>query len=489
MLITAVLVFSFKSKEHSSSEELTSANIPPQSEFVLGAMSNVFDNTMYSYLTDSLNFNMWHIYAGPIPNYGWTYDNGLRIPFDSLGGNTSQYGSYIRNRISQNSQNDLMTLMTRPIITYFAYGQRSDYQMEDSTKVDPYYFFYTYNFSKVNPPTIRDVPDNTQYGDGEYVKRCLHDRDFPGSNAGLIVSGLKGNKEQANTFWDVPYLGDRFNDWYIMPRIRIDSIFGNDPTKQELEVCKIIITNWEGDSITQILKIKNFKPSSDSIYHGNYIESFFPRDLDTLGNLHLQASNWFNQNQTDPFGNNGQIDFKVYWYDKCDMWIDRIRVENEPARRLLTEPYQPYIQQLEYEINDIALAMKRSINTNYEPYKFYIEEFEMNHLPCIGHVNQMIKALTNDSMSLMVNYNYDLVRAFIPNREKYEFTADMIKRYLIDSAKLGEIFTECYGLEGWRKNDHLAGNNRESYNPPTLNHSDYDSLNGILVYKKNTINE
>lgn len=97
--------------------------------------------------------------------------------------------------------------------------------------------------------------------------------------------------------------------------------------------------------------------------------------------------------------------------------------------------------------------MKRNITNGHEPYKFYIEEFEMSHLPCIGYVNKMIKNLTNDSMSLMVNYNYDLVRAFIPNREQYEFTADMIKRYLIDSAKLSEIFTECYGLEGWLNND------------------------------------
>ncbi|HAY33423.1 MAG TPA: hypothetical protein PK536_08325 [Ignavibacteria bacterium] len=420
LLITAAAVYSFTRSENNSAVKLISSEDPPQTDFILGAMSNVFDNTMYNYLSDSLNFNMWHLYAGPVANYGWTYNDGTRIPADTLGADTNSYGPLIKYRITQNSQNDLMTLMTRPVITYFSYGQRSDYQMEESTKVDPYYFFYTYKYSKVNNPFVTDIEDNSQYGNGEYVKRCIYDRDSPGSNAGLIVSGLKGNKEQANTFWDVPYLGDANNDWYIMPRIRIDSVFANDPLNQEKEVCKIIITNWDGDSLTQILKVKNFKPNIGSIYNGDYLEEYFHYLNDSILNLIIPASNWFNPNQTDPFGNNdGQIDFKVYWYAKCDMWIDRIRVENEPARRLMTKPDEnPYlIKQLEYEIKGIALLMRQSLYSNYQPYKFYIEEFEMNHLPSIGYVNKMIRDLTNDSMSLMVNYNYDLVKAFIPDSD------------------------------------------------------------------------
>ena len=417
LMITAALIYSFKISERKTSGE-SAMSEPPQEEFILGALSNVFDNTMYNYLSDSLNFNMWHLYAGPVKGYGWTNDMGIRMAFDTLGGNTSQYGPYIRDRILQNSQNELMTLMTRPVVTYFAYGQRSDYQIEESTKVDPYYFFYTYNYSKVNAPWISDIQDNSQYGSGEYVKRCLYDRDAPGSHSSLIVSGLKGNKEQANTFWDVPYLGDRFSSWYIMPRIRIDSAFANDPSKQETEVCRIVITNWDGDSLTQVLKVKNFKQSDDSIYKGEYISDYFSRPNSEINNLTIPASDWFNQSQPDPHGHDdGQIDFKVYWYDKCDMWIDRIRVENEQARQLMTEPFQPYLTQLKYEIEEIALAMRRSINTNYEPYKFYLEEFEMNHLPSIGYVNKMIKELTHDSMSLMVNYNYDLVRSFMSQKQ------------------------------------------------------------------------
>ena len=417
------MFYSFEKMDKGTRVETLSEE-PPQNEFILGAMSNVFDNTMYNFLSDSLRFNMWHLYAGPVADYGWTYDNGYRIPSDVLGGDTNIYSPFIKNRISQNSQHKLMTLMQRPVTTYFAYGQRSDYQMEESTKVDPYYFFYTYNYSRVDSPSVFDTQDYSYNGGGAYVKKCVYNRNAPGSNAGLIVRGLKGNKEQANTFWPNQQLGDTFYDWYIMPRIRIDSAFANDTANQNTQVCKIVITNWDGDSVIQVLKVKNFK-HQDSLYNGNYIDEYFPYSTDPIQNFKIDAGNWFNPNQTDPFGHEGQIDFKVYWYDKCDMWIDRIRVENEPARRLMTVPdqYPNLNNQLRHEILNIALAMRNSLNSKYQPYKFYIEEFEMNNLPTIGYVNKMIRDLTNDSMSLMVNYNYDLVRAFIPNRERYDFPA------------------------------------------------------------------
>lgn len=86
------------------------------------------------------------------------------------------------------------------------------------------------------------------------------------------------------------------------------------------------------------------------------------------------------------------------------------------------------------EVEDIAMA---EINSgNESPYKFYIEEFEMNHLPCIGYLNKKIIEYSNGRMSLMVNYNHDLVKAFIPNSWQKLFSPQQVKKYLIDSAGL-----------------------------------------------------
>ncbi len=163
------------------------------------------------------------------------------------------------------------------------------------------------------------------------------------------------------------------------------------------------------------------------------------------------------------------------------MWIDRIRVEDFPAHELLTLHTPKVEEWIRAEVQDIAMA---EIGTgNESPYKFYIEEFEMNHLPCIGYLNKKIIEYSGGRLSLMVNYNHDLIKAFIPNSWIKLFSASQAKKYLIDSAGLREIFTECYNLEGWRNNEHNGG--RESYVPNTLyNGQDYQLNSGLLVYKK-----
>ena len=51
------------------------------------------------------------------------------------------------------------------------------------------------------------------------------------------------------------------------------------------------------------------------------------------------------------------------------------------------------------------IAMAEIISGNESPYKFYIEEFEMNHLPSIGYLNKKIIEYSDGRLSLMVNYS------------------------------------------------------------------------------------
>jgi len=485
-LISIAMIYSFNSfKGFSYLKETVSMKTEsddPQDQFILGAMYDSRDS-VYSYLSDTLNFNIWHKYT--IPNgWGWPIlGSNNALSSDVLDTPVYRYSSDIRQRISVNNSKNLMTLLDRPKFEYLAFGQRSDYQCEQAINVDLDYWFYTYYNSTDNDTSINDIQDFT-YGNGEYVKRCLYTQANPGANAQMLFDSLKGNMEQTNTYWPVTWLGDSKYRWYIMPRIRIDSSFANNPSNQDIEVCKIIIKNRDGDSLTQVIKVKHFKQDSlGSIYHGNYLEIFNHYDLDPLTNLTIPAGYWFNNHPDISFGGDTQcrVDFKVFWYDKCDMWIDRIRVEDFPAHELLTLHTPKVEEWIRAEVEDIAMA---EINSgNESPYKFYIEEFEMNHLPCIGYLNKKIIEYSNGRLSLMVNYNHDLIKAFIPNSWTKLFSAPQAKKYLIDSASLREIFTECYNLEGWRNNEHNGG--RESYVPNTLyNGPDYQLNSGLLVYKK-----
>lgn len=435
-LVTISLFYSF-SKFTSLSESifLKTETFNPQDSFLLGSMHDYRDST-YIYLSDTLGFNFWHKYTIPkntTGGWGWPVmgKKDVFLPADQLDTPVSRYVTDIRARLDTNNSNNLLTLLDRPKFEYLAFGQRSDYQCENISKVDPDYWFYTYYNSTDNGTTIKDTLDYSNGGSG-YSKRCRYTQSNPGANAQMLFDSLRGNKEQINTYWPVTWLGDSHEPWYIMPRIRIDTAFANNPGNQNVEVCRIIVKNRDGDSVTQIIKVKNFKPSLTSRYDGSYIDSFYTYFEDPIENLKIPAGYWFNDNPEVSFGDQHcRVDFKVYWYDKCDMWIDRIRVENQTAHDLLTLHLPKIEEWIRDEVEDIAMA---EINSgNQSPYKFYIEEFEFNHLPCIGYLNKKIKEYSNGRLSLMVNYNYDLIKAFIPNYVNVNFTPRQVKRYLIDS--------------------------------------------------------
>ncbi|MBK7445554.1 MAG: hypothetical protein IPN57_06195 [Ignavibacteria bacterium] len=462
-LVSICIFYSFR--DMLNSNENNAVNSPvlyQQDSFIIGAMHNSRDAN-YNYLRDTLNFNFWHTYTAPNQEsevFGWPeLNSNLPLTNDWLENPVSNYSSDIRERMALNNTKNLRTLIDRPKFQYLAFGQRSDYQCEKADKADPDYWFYTYYNSVDNGNSIKDIQDFTK-GSGEYVKQCLYDRTNPGTNAQILFDSLKGNLEQVNNFWQAPWVGDGKYEWYIMPKIRIDSAFANNPLNQEVEVCKIITRNRVGDSLTQILKVKHFKKdSAGSNYHGNYLEIFNNYITDPLTNMVIPIGNWFNN---DPqYGINdthSKVDFKVFWFDKCDMWIDRIRVENQPAHLMMTLN-APYIEEwIRAEVEDIAMAEVGGGNNS--PYKFYIEEFEMSHLPCIAYLNKKIISYSNGRFSLMVNYNHDLLKVFIPNSYDTLLSARQIKKYLVDSAALKEVFTECYGLEGWNNSIHGEAENR-----------------------------
>ena len=483
-LVSICIFYSFKDMAYlNDKRSIVNTSSYQQDSFIIGAMHNSRDAN-YAYLRDTMNFNIWHTYTAPNLEskvFGWPglYSN-LPLPNDWLENPVINYSSDIKERMALNNTKNLRTLIDRPKFQYLAFGQRSDYQCEKADSVDPDYWFYTYYNSVDNGNSIKDIKDFTK-GSGEYVKQCLYNHSTPGANAQMLFNSLKGNLEQVNNFWQAPWVGDSKYEWYVMPRIRIDSVFANNLLNQEIEVCRIIITNRVGDSLTQVIKVKNFKPDLDSIYRGNYIEMYFPYPFDPLTNLVIPVGNWFNN---DPdFGINdvnSKVDFKVFWYDKCDMWIDRIRVENQPAHRMITLHDSIVAEWIRSEVQDIAMAEVNAGNSS--PFKFYIEEFEMNHLSCIGYLNKKIIEYSNGRFSLMVNYNHDLLKAFIPNSWTKLFSARQIKKYLVDSSDIKEIFTECYGFEGWNISEHEG--KRISYVPNTLyNGPDYQHDEGLLVYK------
>ena len=174
-----------------------------------------------------------------------------------------------------------------------------------------------------------------------------------------------------------------------------------------------------------------------------------------------------------------KTDFRVYWYGECEMWIDRIRVEDLPAKQLF-ERKSELMNQITTEINLAA--------SNYDPLfpipnNFYNEEFEFNMTPSTQELSKIIDSVSQSKLTLMVNINMDMYNVHVPHYEKIFDPADF-KKYLLDSSKIKIILPNPYYLEGWEDTDEGI----PSKNPNTLpvySHwpgTGYDKSKGLLTY-------
>src|SRR5205085_2211456 len=133
---------------------------------------------------------------------------------DMLRTNVSVYGSIIRGVLTANQGNGYRTIGERIKISYLCYGQRSDYQAEDSALCDEYYKFYSFDTSITNSLYAFDITDS-----GHYVKHCAPDPSLSQGNPVRVLSGLNANREQVNTIgFSNGYEIDRFHIFHIKPR-------------------------------------------------------------------------------------------------------------------------------------------------------------------------------------------------------------------------------------------------------------------------------
>lgn len=447
----------------------------PDSQFIIGAFENAKEiNYEYS---GEMRFNTWHKYTGP-KNFGWPGIND-----DMFDRDINSYRQEAGSRIDLNKSKCMRTLMDRPIIEYLIGGQRIDYQCEyikPSFSADRYWF-YAYDSSLNNNATVSDAEDNSKYGKGERVKKCIVTEQTFAHGYTTIDSGMRANRELTFTQTN-DWMKDNAYEWYVMPRIRIDSAFAADRKNDDIPVCKIELHGWNGALAKEIiLTVKNFKDSANNKYDGGYKETYsnFPE-----GNKLVISTSEINSYFIHPGGNTfwwegelNRTDIKVLWSGKCDMWIDRVRIENAPAHRYLTLKETQLYDRIKEEVK---LADRNYDALNPIPNYFYFEECQMSHFPMIKELNKQITELSGNKNELIVFFNYDLFKMHIPQDWKYKIDAELLKQYLHDDYGLRTIVMGSYALEGWGENELPNDPERHSFHPNTLTDSKYSVKNGIL---------
>ena len=458
----------------------------PDSQFQIGAFSFHVPN---NYRFTQLGFNVWHDYTQL--NRGWNDD----INDNYL--DTINSPGIITARLSINNTDNLRTYFDRPIVEYVIAGQRVDYECESINTRDSLFWFNKYNFVGTSDERlIYEVQDTSKYGkyeeipygssDTARVIYCKRDNNNPESNAGYIDSSLYANRNLSYDLAANGWSNASAYDWYVMPRIRIDSIYAANSSNDTDTICRIEILGWDGQLIQNVpLRIKNFKTRNNySEYYGDYLEYYhFDIGQDTLGlPKSVIASSFVPANKADVLNWKDKpcnVDIRIYWTGKCDMWIDRVRVENEPAHQYLTLKDNRFISKVNREA---VLSVTDYSITNHIPNYFYFEECTINHFPAIRALNKQIMAATTNQNSLLVWLNNFQVNALIPFPDSNRFHADEYSRLIKDYCGMPALVLGWYGLEGWQ--DTLPG--RFSYHPNTLTSDGYDVTKRRLSYPTNS---
>lgn len=173
-----------------------------------------------------------------------------------------------------------------------------------------------------------------------------------------MVSSLYENNEQSDLvvrgeygtalYSDQKRVGDNFL-WYVKPRMRIDSNYANNINNRLKRVVRVETYNFAGrliDSLT--LLVREFHDINQH-YNGNYIENFVDPQtgisiLSLFSDSLVMGADSANYYSTIA---DSHVDYRVYWYGEVDVWLDYVRLDDEWAHFLFTDPND----QLPYTVN------------------------------------------------------------------------------------------------------------------------------------------
>ncbi len=441
-----------KTSNIGSNTTITSDTAP----FLIGAydLGNLND---YSKI-DSLRFNAWHQYLmisdsseilGKWVVRGWFPSDTL---FNDLPNNND-----VKSLLDANNAHNLKMIMQRPATQYFSYGQRSDYECEESLANNDFWF-YTYRNHPSNVSSDYTETLSNETIKGRYCRQ--------GNDSGYVMTGLKANREQINCT-SYPGGGDVNKKWYIKPRIKIDSAsaYANH------RVCRVEVYRYDSTRIKTIEITGNNFIKPGPIFDSSYLDWFYGF-YDTVQTIADGRS--FNPDTLSWFGDKDacKVDFRVFWYGECDMWIDRIRVEDEIAHSLF-DPLDPNYNRVQAYI---GVEAKLMATHNTAPLRYYLDEFEFNHLPCIKYVSKMLKDSTSfygREIPFTAYNGLSFYSAHIPS-DSASLGGWHFGKYFLDSVNIREFNYGEYPFKYRREND--------SVYTPTIIPSSLPRTSGDGVY-------
>lgn len=179
------------------------------------------------------------------------------------------------------------------------------------------------------------------------------------------------------------------DQWYIKPRMRISV---NDAFGPERSVVKIVVNSFDGTELASvILTTLDFRIGNINNYNGAYIEDYFFRNMSVDANLYSGINrgreniSWLDFTHLPDC----HIDYQIYWYGDVSVWIDYVKVMDQPAENLLgSGPDSRYFRE---RIRAKVQALLDE-DTGNRMKGFYTEEIEYSNLTCFKMLQDSLQA-------------------------------------------------------------------------------------------------
>ena len=207
--------------------------------------------------------------------------------------------------------------------------------------------------------------------------------------------------------------------WYIKPVMKIPP-----NTPGSTKVVRIEIVRFDGVPLDPIIiKAENF---SDTGYVFNY--TGLNPELKVLGGTNSTDLNYGRGSDENwsQWDNNCHVDFRVYWYGECEVWFDRIIVDDETANNLFNPLTQPAI--------DFRISQEAANFTNIGAMSsFFVDEVCISQYPCIKYVFDKLRGYNPQARVSIAVTNYLNIHGLKnPNPDLSVFTDTLKPDFLQD---------------------------------------------------------
>jgi hypothetical protein len=261
-------------------------------------------------------------------------------------------------------------------------SQRVIYEAENNSNHED----YNYGFTYVNNMSGISTPDS-----GAVVLKASTNSN----SAGWLCDSIYQNLQHSDIFY---FDYDDDGDWIIKPRMRIKQ---SDFSQTDITpVVAVVIEKFNGEVLDSvIIRVNNFRDESGN-YAGQYKERYtFLGPRDSLVIKGTQDSLGLNEGWTNIYNISTRlvdkkcaVDFRVYWFDQVDVWLDKVTVDNIRADNLFKGDYNWEIQE---EVQNFV---------SHGTFTFFFnDEIVASNIPCIKYLEDKAKEY-NGNQDVKMSY-------------------------------------------------------------------------------------